>query len=149
MLQTSKPPNLPLLPPPPTRNAHPQFHRIMTEQVTRGKTKTRTQTHLLIRHLHLQPNASSALHSTPLSLPLPLFWGYIRLPKTHGERQLNPCPHGEQDASLPMPTPCNVVEKNVGNRLCQNATNKAKKEQENKKEQLQENASCCYCCCCR
>ena len=80
------------------------------------------------------PMPSSALNSAPLPLPLPLslslFWGYIRLPKTHGERQLNPCPHGEQDASLPMPTPCNVVEKKSRKSKREKASNKAKKRED-------------------
>lgn len=56
------------------------------------------------------PNPPSPMPIHACITRLSLFLGYIRLPRTHGERKLNPCSHhGEQDASLlAIPTPCNV-----------------------------------------
>lgn len=70
-------------------------------------------------------------YHTPLS-----FGGISDCPKTHGESQLKPCPHDEQDASLPMPTPCNVL-RNVGESICERKQRR-KRRGKNKKEKIQE-----------
>ncbi|KAL2160479.1 hypothetical protein VTH06DRAFT_1167 [Thermothelomyces fergusii] len=62
---------------------------------------------------HTLPGPYSPIPRTTciILLAFSLFQGYIRLPRNHGERQLNPCSHIEQNARLPMPTPCNVDDK--------------------------------------